>query len=412
VFVWLPSGGRKCAILATPTSPLPAHPNMSEQRRGRRTVKSWSRQHWWVAAIPATVLFLALLLWAVVAVPPRLIDPNDQHLADENALRTALLGILAGAAVVAGAIVGALNLRETSRQNRETSRQNRAVLELQRRGQITERFTRAIDQLGQAGDDKLDIRLGGIYALEQIARDSKPPGEPDSISSGDLHWPIMEILTSYVRTHALPSPRLPETRATEPAADEGEAFDAGSRRATNAPTARAPRDSRVVAADVQAIATVIGRRSIERDQGLLNVANVDLAGADLFDAHLEKADLRRAHLEDANLNGAHLGEADLGDAILPGANLAGANLRLAHLGEGDLRDAILSRANLAVANLWEAYLRHADLGGADLTDANLGGAYLTGVNHLTREQLQTARNVDWDEAAKAGVVRDPQDRPE
>ena len=39
-----------------------------------------------------------------------------------------------------------------------------------RDGQITERFTRAVDQLG---NEKMEIRLGGIYALERISRESK-----------------------------------------------------------------------------------------------------------------------------------------------------------------------------------------------------------------------------------------------
>jgi len=49
-------------------------------------------------------------------------------------------------------------------------------------GQITERFTRAIDQLG---NPNLEIRLGGIYALERISNESKKD-----------YWPIMEILTA------------------------------------------------------------------------------------------------------------------------------------------------------------------------------------------------------------------------
>jgi hypothetical protein len=67
-------------------------------------------------------------------------------------------------------------------------------LNLSREGQITDRFTKAIDQLGALDGDgkpKLEIRLGGIYALERIARDS----ERD-------HGPIMEVLTAYVREHA------------------------------------------------------------------------------------------------------------------------------------------------------------------------------------------------------------------
>jgi hypothetical protein len=57
-----------------------------------------------------------------------------------------------------------------------------------RQSQITERFTRAIDQLGS---DKLDVRLGGIFALERIAKNSKVDREP-----------ITRILETFVRTHA------------------------------------------------------------------------------------------------------------------------------------------------------------------------------------------------------------------
>ena len=42
-------------------------------------------------------------------------------------------------------------------------------LQISREGQITERFSRAVDQLGS---DKQDVRLGGIYTLERIAADS------------------------------------------------------------------------------------------------------------------------------------------------------------------------------------------------------------------------------------------------
>jgi hypothetical protein len=40
---------------------------------------------------------------------------------------------------------------------------------LSREGQVTDRYTKAIEQLGS---DKLDVRIGGIYALERVARDS------------------------------------------------------------------------------------------------------------------------------------------------------------------------------------------------------------------------------------------------
>jgi hypothetical protein len=40
---------------------------------------------------------------------------------------------------------------------------------LTRETQVTERYTRAVSQIG---DDNLEVRIGGIYALERIGRDS------------------------------------------------------------------------------------------------------------------------------------------------------------------------------------------------------------------------------------------------
>ena len=67
----------------------------------------------------------------------------------------------------------------------------------------TDLFTRAIDQLGS---EKLEVRLGGIYALERIARDS----EKD-------HGPIMEVLVAFVRLHAPWPPVKPAEAEKQPA---------------------------------------------------------------------------------------------------------------------------------------------------------------------------------------------------
>src|ERR1700733_5599446 len=40
---------------------------------------------------------------------------------------------------------------------------------LSREGQVTDRYTKAIEQLGS---EQISVRIGGIYALERIARDS------------------------------------------------------------------------------------------------------------------------------------------------------------------------------------------------------------------------------------------------
>ena len=81
-----------------------------------------------------------------------------------NNARSTVLQLIAGVVVVAGAIA-------TWRQ-----------VHISREGQITERFTRAVDQLG---NQNVDVRVGGIYALERIAKDSPPdPGTRQSRSCG------------------------------------------------------------------------------------------------------------------------------------------------------------------------------------------------------------------------------------
>ena len=272
-------------------------------------------------------------------------------------------------------------------------------LQVSQEGQITERFTRAIDQLGS---DKIEIRLGGIYALERIARDS----ERD-------HWPIMEVLTAYVREHAPWRLEESQTRGDDGAEEKPEEDSNAEPESTDVPHPDP---------DVQAIMTVIGRRTHYWGQGeteLLDLRGIDLRGADLRKANLvganlsganfsraefRGADLVGANLVGANLSGTILWEANLSRAQLHGANLSGANLVGADLSEVnqepsslrimyivDLRGANLSRANLLGANLLGANLLGANLWRADLRGAELMGA------DLRRADLSEAKNLDQEQ---------------
>jgi uncharacterized protein YjbI with pentapeptide repeats len=220
-------------------------------------------------------------------------------------------------------------------------------IQVNREGQTTERFTRAIDHLGT--DDKLDVRLGGIYALERIADASRSE-----------HGAIVEILTAYVRGHAAGG------------GPEGEL-------AGLAPL-------HVRAADIQAAMTVLGRRQVMAgDPGVLQLAGLDLrratlTGADLREADLSGADLSGSLLETADLRGANLENARLVEARMPDARLAGALLKGADLTRAQLVDANLEGAALGRVNLYGADLRDARLARTDLSGANLGQARLHGAN--------------------------------
>jgi hypothetical protein len=84
--------------------------------------------------------------------------------------RTQLLTLAAGTFAAGALLFTALNFR------------------LARQGQVTNRYTDAITQLGS---DKLDVRIGGIYALERIARDSARD-----------HPTITEVLAAFIREHS------------------------------------------------------------------------------------------------------------------------------------------------------------------------------------------------------------------
>jgi hypothetical protein len=104
--------------------------------------------------------------------------------------------LLAGLVGLIGLFLTLRNQRLTAQSLEDTRRNTQEQLRLTEQGQITERFTRAIDQLGATDDDgnpRLEVRLGGIYALERIDKES-----PERA----YHSTVMEVLTAYVRENA------------------------------------------------------------------------------------------------------------------------------------------------------------------------------------------------------------------
>jgi hypothetical protein len=277
---------------------------------------------------------LVLLAAAVLVVPPWLLArdvgaavPPDQRANAINSVRSTMVQGIVGLAALGGIFV--------AWQQLQTDR------DLTREGQVTDRYTGAIDQLGHKN---VDVRLGGIYALARIAKDSPP----DRVT-------VAEVLTAFIRGHAPWPPRLPG----QPPAD------------TFPPDKLPLLQSR--APDVQAALTVLSRDRRSDDQPL-DLNGTDLRRAQLVGAHLERTDFSGAHMEGAQLDDAHLER-----AILVGANLKAVEFYGAHLG------AFLSGANLEWAGLASTNLE-----GADLSDTRLKEALLTGAN-LEKARLDKAR---------------------
>jgi uncharacterized protein YjbI with pentapeptide repeats len=235
---------------------------------------------------------------------------------------------------------------------------------------LADRFMGAVAQLGH---DKIETRVGAIYALERVAQDF--PKE---------HWMIMEILTAFVRENTA----LTQQEQIEQPRDSGFRFGVINFEQDISPKLRT---------DIQVALSVIGRRNLlsESSNQKLDLRNTDISGADLTGANLQRADLRgaslqradltsinlyAANLEGAKLRGSVFYEANLQQTNLSTANLCGANLNKANLSEANLRSANLSGASLRGTNLSNANLYKADLHQASLKVANLSGAKLFLVN--------------------------------
>jgi len=234
---------------------------------------AWPRGvRWLVGGIAAAVLVMALA-WVLFVPAADWLAQHDVGSAKGPLLQTArdtargrLLtlgaGLLAGAALLFAA----------------------RALVLFRRGQVTDRYAKAIEQLGSSG---LDVRIGGIYALEGVARDSARD-----------HPMVMEVLTTFVREHSREQWPPPDAPRTTWITWRGR-FRTGGRQ-----------QERFTRPDVQAAVIVLGRRDAGRD-----IQRIHLNGADLTRARLFRTDLTRA-----NLGGATLTEATLTGAKWPGGS--------------------------------------------------------------------------------------------
>jgi len=287
-------------------------------RRGR-----WIKANWgWLIALLGGLAGFLLTAYAVLKLAPDWFAETDGLDAKgrsdaRHGVRTASLALLAGALAVIGAIYTA------------------RTFALNRAGQLTERFTRAIEQLGHK---ELDVRLGGIYALERIAEDSNRD-RPQ----------VVEVLTAYVREHA----RRKDVAPREHAKLVGALVPGGD---WDPDTPAHP------ATDVQAALTVLARRKFDRereasramDLSYTNLRGADLRGGNFAAATFTQTDLRQTSLDGTDLTGAFFLSADL---------------RRAYLTDAKLQKSSLVESNLSKAQLYGANLSSSKIVGTVLTDA-------------------------------------------
>ena len=225
--------------------------------------------------------FIALvwLIWKAPEIQMQKIQDSVERARAETYARDVYIKAVGGLAVIATAVASWRNLENTKK----------GVLVAEEK-QVTERFAKAVEMLS---DSDRYIRLGGIYALERIAKDSDKD-----------YWQVMEILSAFIRSKSVRNQPIigetelevePYTTATLRQIEErriddlNDEYDEERRRSEHENEywwedmlsgEINPHYKKTMSEDVQAAITAIGRRKIwkENPDYVINLRNLELTG--------------------------------------------------------------------------------------------------------------------------------------
>lgn len=280
-----------------------------------------------VAAVLFAIVAAGLVIWLV---PRRQVQrwrragiSGEEKLAELGVqARSNITQALGGMALIVTLAITAYQVTETRRSADETQRSADNNLRLAEQGQVSERFSRAVEQLGATNADKsaaIDVRTGALFSLMRIGLDSKTNAQPAFL-----------VAATYVRNNYRP-PRKPRPHGCK-------GFHPPRPDIATALTFVLPAVAEKLLEDTRDL-TLRGLRGTDLDglalDGLV-LNRFNLTGIKLRDASLVDADFRDSKLSFARFDRACLRRADFRDADLTGswfrrASLDGADFRGAHL---------------------------------------------------------------------------------
>ena len=236
-----------------------------------------------------------------------------------NSSRTTVTQAAAGIGLI-------LTLTLTAYQVNETRRSSDRNVRIAEEGQVTERFSRAVEQLGATkgdGTPAIEIRIGGLFSLLRIGHDS----DRDTVSA-------FLVAAQYVKSNVTAKPA---TRA---------------RNAGPCDAARTPLRADVAAAleyVLPPLALDLERQFGVGDLGYLSgLERSDFSGTDLGRVYLRGVWLRNASFRAANLEHATFERVMLENVDFREACLLDADLRRTEaVGSVDLRGADIRGARLS-----------------------------------------------------------------
>ncbi|HEX8552171.1 MAG TPA: pentapeptide repeat-containing protein [Abditibacteriaceae bacterium] len=287
---------------------------------------------------------------------------------------------------------------EVARKNAEIARTNSEVtertsaenllisqgnLEATRDGKLAERYSKAIDLLAKRNDNKIDTVsfLGGVYALERIARESPKD-----------HWAIMELLLTIARQEI-------ELKRSE------------------------EKSTRWISREVQSVLTVLGRRQLNFDnfaegysdpalkERVIQLGDLIIQGASFRSLRFSNAwfvntefhncDFRGAQLQDTVFQRAKFYDCIFGDlsqketTICNRADFLGSTFEDSYLINTNFTDCVLVGCKFGPRPTPNIPLDpndafSVDLTGVNFTDAKLAGAYFVPGSELINVNFERA----------------------
>ncbi|RIK56228.1 hypothetical protein DCC62_30600 [candidate division KSB1 bacterium] len=292
------------------------------------------------------LIVVLLILWKmpIAQLSPLVgqLSPKE-HAELENEYRKTLAQIIGGAIFLLSLFIAWKNI-ETTKES-----------------QFTDRYLRAIEQLR---NENMEIRIGAIYALDRIAKESK-----------DGYIAVIQVLSHYVRAN---SPYLPKGAENIP---HNDSF-------TNRPNNLSKND---LPDDIQAIIAIIRTREPFR-LTLERYFEIDLSNSNLQGANFIKANLAGINFSGSNLRGAIFIEANLHstnftDAVLANATIENTNAKNAIFMNADLRNASLFSTSVYGAKFAKKVEDQPD-SVSYVQKANLTGAVLDDLPGFTKEHLK------------------------
>jgi uncharacterized protein YjbI with pentapeptide repeats len=259
-----------------------------------------------VLGVVGAFLLIGLATWLV---PTRQVAAWRRKGVEEKEL--AKLGNEARATVVQalGGFALVLTLALTAYQVNETRRSSEENLRIAEEGQVTERFARAVEQLGARNPDgtaAIDIRIGALFSLRRIGNDS----------DRDTQAALLVVASYVANNHQV-----------------GELREAGLSPCSLEWRERRQAPRADVGVALKQVLPVLSRQYLAREgpnvlayvlEGV-DFAGTDLSAVDFYGAGLERVSFRGANLNSARFERAFLGRVDFQSACLANADFREVN---------------------------------------------------------------------------------------